>query len=255
MPQLRLTAEAKAAMIANFTLELKNRTEQLHATAEAQCASMRDRLERRVNRIPAAQRQKPLVELLAPLGPLVRKAAAINAASVVTAAPTTTVAPPIAAAPTTSTRTAAGKKAPAPKRAPQPKTSPAATTSPEIKTSPLLSEKALAPVTRKGRAAPTPKPATQPVSGKLARHTATRAKKRSSAEMSSEDKENAALDVPRKRVRAAAQKPAPAVNKPAPTTRTTRAASRQKPAAAQILSPKNNNARQKPAAKPATRPR
>jgi hypothetical protein len=72
--------------------------------------------------------------------------------------------------------------------------------------------------------------------------------------MSSEDKENAALDVPKKRVRAATQK-APIPTK-APTTRTTRAASRQKatPAAAAILSPKNNNARQQPT-KTANRPR
>jgi hypothetical protein len=179
---------------------------------ETQCASMRSRLERRINRVPAPNRQVSLVELIAPSRPAAKTA-------------------PAKAAPT---------KAAAPKKAPAP-----------------------APATRKTRAvapahtitkATAPKSPTVSITKAGPKHTAVRSKKRSSEEMSSEDKENAALDVPKKRVRAATQK-APIPTK-APTTRTTRAASRQKatPAAAAILSPKNNNARQQPT-KTANRPR
>jgi hypothetical protein len=185
---------------------------------EAQCASLRSRLERRINRVPAIKRQMPLVELLAPVAP-VSKPAPTKAAA--------------------ATKSAATKKAPA-----------------------------LAPATRKTRAAApannvistttkaTVTKATVPVANAGPKHTAVRAKKRTSEEMSSEDKENAALEVPKKRVRGAVQKAPVPASKPAATTRTTRAASRQKvvPAAA-ILSPKNNNARQKPAKSTTTRPR
>jgi hypothetical protein len=215
-----LTVEAKASMIANLELERKclptdtssaianvrftvnARKEKLRAMCEAQCASLRSRLERRVNRVPATKRQMSLIELIAPSLPAPKPA-------------------PVKAAPT---KAAAAKKAPAP-----------------------------APATRKTRTAPaaptiTKAPAPKPAVAKPApKQTATRGKKRGSDEMSSEDKENAALDVPKKRVRAAVQKAPVAASKPA---------SRQKtaPAAAQILSPKNNNARQKPA-KSSTRSR
>ncbi|KAF1359498.1 hypothetical protein EJ07DRAFT_120359 [Lizonia empirigonia] len=147
-----ITEEAKAAMLANFDLEINARKEKLRAMCEAQCASLRSRLERRVNRVPATKRQMPLIELLAPPPPPV-------------------------------------KSAPAP--------------------------------------------------------------------LASEDKENATVDlaVPKKRVRAATTTTKqPAVTKPAaPAARSTRAASR-KTAPAEVLSPKNNNARAKPATR-SIRPR
>ncbi len=76
-----ISAEAKAAMIANLQLEsecsflntkaaaddlfpVDARKEKLRAQCEAQCASLQSRLERRVNRIPAAKRQMLLADLL-----------------------------------------------------------------------------------------------------------------------------------------------------------------------------------------------
>jgi hypothetical protein len=174
---------------------------------EAQCASLRSRLERRVNRVPATKRQMSLVELLAPANP----------------------APKPTAAKAVPAKAAVTKKSVAP-----------------------------APVIRKTRTATTAattKTVVKPVATKpMPKQTTSRGKKRSSDEMSNEDKENAALDVPKKRVRAPAQKAPVSVAKPAATARTTRAASRQKAAPAQILSPKNNNVRQK-STKSNTRPR
>ncbi|KAF2847638.1 hypothetical protein T440DRAFT_470919 [Plenodomus tracheiphilus IPT5] len=63
--QHKLTAEAKAAMIANLQLELDARKEKLRAQCEAQCASLQSRLERRINRIPPSRRQNTLSEILA----------------------------------------------------------------------------------------------------------------------------------------------------------------------------------------------
>ncbi|OAL07271.1 hypothetical protein IQ06DRAFT_372271 [Phaeosphaeriaceae sp. SRC1lsM3a] len=219
MNNITVSAQAKAAMIVNLELELKNRAEKLRAMCEAQCQSLRSRLERRVNRVPATKRQMPLVELLAPAAP------------------------------------------PAP--APKPATTRAAPKATTTKKAAAAATTTAAPATRKTRTAPTtattttkpaaPKTTAATTKTTTTRQPAARGKKRGSDEMSSEDKENAALDVPKKRVRAPAQKEKAPVSKP--TTRTTRAASRQKPAAAQILSPKNNNARQKPTAKSSTRPR
>ncbi|KAF1975829.1 hypothetical protein BU23DRAFT_566487 [Bimuria novae-zelandiae CBS 107.79] len=61
-----LTSEARAAIRANLELELKARGEKLVAMCEAQVASLRSRLERRVNRIPNSKRHMSLVELLDP---------------------------------------------------------------------------------------------------------------------------------------------------------------------------------------------
>jgi hypothetical protein len=179
---------------------------------EAQCASMRSRLERRINRVPATKRQMSLAELIAPSPPAAKTAPT-------KAAPVKTAAPKKAAAPAPATR----------------------------KTRAVVPANTITKVT-------VTKSPTVAITNAGPKHTAVRAKKRPSEEMSSEDKENAALDVPKKRVRAATQK-APIPTK-APTTRTTRAASRQKtaPAAAAILSPKNNNARQQ-LSKTANRPR
>ncbi|KAH7379298.1 hypothetical protein DE146DRAFT_741068 [Phaeosphaeria sp. MPI-PUGE-AT-0046c] len=219
MNNITMTAEAKAAMITNLELELKNRAEKLRAMCAAQCASLRSRLERRVNRVPATKRQMPLVELLAPAPP-----APASKPATTRAAPKAAATKKAAAAATTTTTTTAP---------------PARKTRTAPTTATITSTKAAAP-----KAATTRTTTKQPIS---------RGKKRGSDEMSSEDKENAALDVPKKRVRAPAPKEKAPVSKP--TTRTTRAASRQKAAPAQILSPKNNNARQKPAAKSSTRPR
>src|SRR5262245_10372301 len=143
---------------------------------EAQVASLRSRLERRVNRIPASKRNKKLIDLLDAANPVAAKPAAKK----------DTATPP----------------APAPTRAAAPTTA----------------------VPRKTRAAPA-KPAPKPAP------KATRGKKRPSDDG---DKENEELNVPKKRVKAAAPaKPtAPATTA---TTRSTRAASRKAPP--QVLSP------------------
>lgn len=253
MDSIILSAEAKAAIIANFELEreffpspdhrpdanasfiVEARKEKLRAMCEAQCASLRSRLERRVNRIPANMRQMTLVDLLeasmpatsAPADAAAPKAAPSNAA-------------PLKAAPL---KAAAAKAAPI-KAAPSKKGTGARVSPPP--TTPTISTMAKAkPATIK--AAP------KQTIARDAKTTTTRSKKRGSDELSNEDKENAAeLAAPKKRVRAAAPKAAA----PAPTTRATRATSRTKPAPAQILSPKDSagNARSKPAAR-TTRPR
>ncbi|KAF2109496.1 hypothetical protein BDV96DRAFT_585694 [Lophiotrema nucula] len=63
---MQLSSEQKAAMAANLQLELANRTEKLRAMCEAQVASFRSKLERRVNRIPASKRQLKMGDLVAP---------------------------------------------------------------------------------------------------------------------------------------------------------------------------------------------
>lgn len=225
-----ITEEAKAAMLANFDLEVNARKEKLRAMCEAQCASLRSRLERRVNRVPATKRQMALVELLAPPPPSQPEPAPA----------------PVKAAPT---KKAPSKKvpatAPAPALAPAPKTraAPAAT------------------VSRSGTAKAVPKATTKPVAKHAASKSvptaSTRGKKRSSDEAASEDKENVSVDlaVPKKRVRAATTTSKQAiVPKPAaPAARSTRAASR-KTAPADVLSPKNNNSRAKPSTR-SVRPR
>ncbi|KAF3001212.1 hypothetical protein E8E13_001450 [Curvularia kusanoi] len=229
-----ITEEAKAAMLANFDLEVNARKEKLRSMCEAQCASLRSRLERRVNRVPATKRQMPLLELLAPPPPPQPKPAP---APVKTApakkAPTKKAAAAAAAAATTAAA------APAPTLAPAPKARAGATT---------LSRAATVKA---------PKPAAKPVAKHAASKSvptaSTRGKKRSSEEATSEDKENVSIDlaVPKKRSRAAtttAKQPAATTKAPAPAARSTRAASRNgKNAPTDILSPKNNNTRAKPA--------
>jgi hypothetical protein len=145
---------------------VNNRKEKLRAMCEAQCASLRSRLERRVNRVPATKRQMPLAELLAP--------------------------PNLAPKPTTA------KAAPAKAAIPKKNAAPA-------------------PATRKTRtaattAAPTKTVAKPAATKPMPKQTTSRGKKRGSDEMSNEDKENAALDVPKKRV--ARQKPAKSTTRP-----------------------------------------
>lgn len=159
----------------NLIGTVNNRKEKLLAMCEAQCASLRSRIERRVNRVPSNKRNTKLIEFLEP----------------------------------TAQRPAPTKKEKESTVAPAPigrRTRPAATT-----TAPAH-----------------PKPAPK----------STRGVKRSSDEISAEDKENnTELTVPKKRAKAA---PAPRA------TRTTRAASKKVDPAPQILSPKNNNARPAP---------
>ncbi|KAK7183512.1 hypothetical protein DPSP01_008483 [Paraphaeosphaeria sporulosa] len=118
-----LTVEAKAAVKDNLQLELKARAEKLVAMSEAQVASLRSRLERRVNRIPNSKRTMTLLELLEPsasgltkvarTSPL-KKEAAPNA--VLAPVPTRTATQPAAR----KTRAAPAKAAPAAQVAPKP---------------------------------------------------------------------------------------------------------------------------------------
>ncbi|KAJ4988010.1 hypothetical protein SVAN01_06422 [Stagonosporopsis vannaccii] len=232
-----LTEEAKAATLANFDLEVNARKEKLRAMCEAQCASLRSRLERRVNRVPATKRQMPLIELLAPPPPPQPNPA-----------PAPVKAAPAKKAPTKKAAAAAAAvtvSAPVPALAPAPKTRVApATTS--------------RPATAKAAQKPAAKPVAKHAASKSVPTTSMRGKKRSSDEATSEDKENVSVDlaVPKKRVRAAtttAKQPAPPKAAAAPAARSTRAASR-KTAPADVLSPKNNNSRAKPSTR-SVRPR
>jgi hypothetical protein len=225
-PITGLTAEAKASVLSNLRLEIDARVEKLRAQCDAQCASLQSRLERRVNRIPVVTRQTTLLELLKTDAEYMGE--------------------PAPAPPTTRVKTAAvTKKAAAPAPATR-KTRNAAPTN-------AIATSSAAPASaseERPRSAPKPNKPT-PAYAKATK--TTQAKKRSSDDMSSEDKENAELPAPKKRTKAA-----PAAQKPAaPTTRATRATSRStKTAPAHVLSPKNNaaNAR-KPAAPRTTRPR
>ncbi|KAF2663069.1 hypothetical protein K491DRAFT_772919 [Lophiostoma macrostomum CBS 122681] len=66
MPHFILSAETKATMMANLELELNARKDKLLAMCEAQCASLRSRLERRVNRVPNNKRNIKLIDLMEP---------------------------------------------------------------------------------------------------------------------------------------------------------------------------------------------
>lgn len=186
---------------------MQARLERSQALIESMCASLRARLERRVNRVPPTIRTTTINQVLAP---------ASHAPTVVAVqemVPRTMRVPK-----------AADKKAQATRNMRN------------------------APPTKKATSKPAQKPVTTTsASPPAGRRTATRAKKRSSDEMSSDNKENSPAPMPNKRVRGGVNP-----TKSAPTTRATRAASRQKPE--QVLSPKNNNARQKPA-KTNNRPR
>lgn len=180
--------------------------------AEAQCASLMSRLERRVNRVPASKRAASINAFLNPydiMEPDVKEAVEKNRrrSALYNALDDTT--PNIEEQP-----------APAPaKKAPAKKTAAAS------------------------------KPPTKPrhAPSKSVPTTSTRAKKRSSDEANttpSDDKENVSsgLGANKKRVRAATttSKKAVATKPAAPATRSTRAASRRT-APADVLSPKNEN--------------
>ncbi|OSS54619.1 hypothetical protein B5807_01003 [Epicoccum nigrum] len=226
-----ITEEAKAAMLANFDLEVNARKEKLRSMCEAQCASLRSRLERRVNRVPATKRQMPLIELLAPPPPPQPKPA-----------PAPVKAAPAKKAPTK--KAAAAAAAAAASIAPVPAHAPPA----KARSVPTLSRAATVKAPK-----PPAKPVAKHAASKSVPTASTRGKKRSSEEAASDDKENLSIDlaVPKKRSRAATatiKQPAAAAKASAPAARSTRAASRQgKSAPADILSPKNSNTRTKPA--------
>ncbi|KAF2750925.1 hypothetical protein M011DRAFT_483824 [Sporormia fimetaria CBS 119925] len=73
MSRAPISAEAKASMKANLEIEVAARKEKLLAMCEAQCASLRSRLERRVNRVPSNKRTIKLIDILEP--PVAPKAA------------------------------------------------------------------------------------------------------------------------------------------------------------------------------------
>ena len=181
------------------------------------CASTRDRLTRRVNRIPATLRATPIIDILAPSPATVPSAAAINAP-------------------------AASSSRPAPVSRPKQATKPA----------PKKALKTARKPDHAPPAKPAPKPHTKFSSSPVpSRHTAIRSQKRTSDEISGDNKENSPV-VTNKRARANAAPKTATRTKAAPTTRATRAASRQQ--TAQVLSPKNNNVRAKNT-KATTRPR
>lgn len=243
-----ITADAKSNMIFNLQIEVEARIEKLRAQCQAQCTSMRSRLERRVNRVPMVTRQTALVDLLkasAPTQPVIAPVPAANATIFApTIAKTTTIKKVAGTATNTvarKTRTAAPGNASASSR---PTSSHTSSQEERVKTTAKTTKQTPA----------------------YAKPTQTaRAKRRSSNDLSGEDKENSELPVPKKRTRTITQKPAAEksekvekAEKPATvgSTRSTRAGSRTKPAAGQVLSPKNNaaNAR-KPAAARNVRPR
>jgi hypothetical protein len=143
------------------------RKEKLLAMCEAQCASLRSRLERRVNRVPSNKRNIKLIDILEPTPP----------------------------------QKAVSKPAPKPAPAKKEKEVPLAPLPPlkNRRTRPAQATAAtpVSPVT-KPAVRPAPKPAPRPAPTK-----ATRGVKRTSDEMS-EDKENSTeLSIPMKRAKAA----------------------------------------------------
>jgi hypothetical protein len=187
---------------------VKARREKLLAMCDAQCASLRSRLERRVNRVPNNKRKMKIIDILEPPAP--QKAPVIKKVQEAQIAP-----------------------APAPAQAPTQVPNGRRVRTAQTATYPVP--------------APPPKPTTKPIT------KSSRGVKRSSDEMSSEDKENnSELNIPKKRVRAVPAKATTTTTAATSTktttvraTRTTRAASRTKKAdpAPQVLSPKTNNSR------------
>ncbi|KAH4018325.1 hypothetical protein HBI56_211830 [Parastagonospora nodorum] len=221
--QNMISALDLASRSANMELEFEASIARLEAMCETLCASTRDRLTRRVNRIPATLRATPIIDILAP-------------------SPATAPSTAVASAPAVSSSSATHSASVS-------RTKP--TTKPIAKKALNASRKAN-PAPTAAKAKPAPKPVTKTsTSPPPSRHTAMRSKKRTSEDISSENKENSPV-VNNKRARTNAVTKTATKTKAAPTTRATRAASRQQ--SAQILSPKNDNVRQK-GTKTNTRPR
>ncbi|EMD63314.1 hypothetical protein GGP41_005315 [Bipolaris sorokiniana] len=240
-----LTAEAKGNMLANLQIELNSRIEKLRAQCEAQCASMQSRLERRVNRIPVVTRQTTLANLLKASAPVRLITAPAPPTKVTdTTAITTTTTTTAATKKTVGTGTAGRKPRNAVPSAPSSRPA----SSPEVRIKSTSTNKTI-----NTKAVPTYAKATK----------TARAKKRSSDELSGEDKENSELPVPKKRTRNVAPKAATEKVEKAEkttttgTTRSTRAGSRTKPAGGHVLSPKTNaaNVRKPAPAARSVRPR
>jgi outer membrane biosynthesis protein TonB len=149
---------------------VKSRKEKLQAMCEAQVASLRSRLDRRVNRIPASKRSMKLIDLLDAALPAAKPVRAVPAKKQVVPAPVAAPAPAIASAP-------------APTPVPTRPTAPTAATR-KTRTAP-------APAAKKEA----PKPASKPAP------KTTRGKKRPSDDG---DKENEELNVPKKRAKTVA---------------------------------------------------
>ena len=175
---------------------------------DAQVASLRSRLERRVNRVPLKLRKVKLSAFIE----------ASNHTSTEFATRPAQIQKPVPAPVIRKTR-----PAPAPMPKPSAKPAPKTATATTIKS---ISVEAPRPVMKFSRGA-----------------------KRSSNEISTDDKENTnseELHVPKKRAKATAPPaPAPATTAARPT-RSTRAASKKVPPTTQVLSPKTNNARPAP---------
>ncbi|ORY09474.1 hypothetical protein BCR34DRAFT_665543 [Clohesyomyces aquaticus] len=231
-----LTVEAKSTMRANLELELNSRKEKLLAMCEAQVASLRSRLERRVNRIPMNKRSMNIMDLIDPKAAKQDVAPAKEPAiSSKRTRPAARPAPARAAA----SRAAAAASAPV--------CHPATSTTQNVQAS-QHPQHDHAPESRQ-LSQPKQQQAPSHQSSQPRKQAATRGVKRSSNEMAS-DKENMAeqLSVPKKRAKLPVNRAAPAARnprtnaaEPAPV-RTTRAASR-KLAAPEVLSPKSSNAR------------
>ncbi|KAF2467525.1 uncharacterized protein BDR25DRAFT_344887 [Lindgomyces ingoldianus] len=231
-----LTAEAKATMRANLELELAARKEKLLAMYDAQVASLRSRLERRVNRIPNNKRNMKIMDLLDPTAS--KATSALSKAPAINSKRTRPVARPA------PTRTAAAPSAPAslPPGLPPQQVLPRQQAESRQQTEPRPQTQS------RQQIHPQQIQPSQPTQSR--KQAPIRGVKRSSNEMAS-DKENMAdhqLSIPKKRARAAAPRNVPvprnprvAAADPAPV-RTTRAASR-KLAAPEVLSPKSSNAR------------
>ncbi|KAJ4406681.1 hypothetical protein N0V91_004371 [Didymella pomorum] len=204
----------KTSLLANFELEVAARRKKLQQMADAQCASLLSRLERRVNRVPMSRRNKKFSELFNPYDIMEPEARA--------------------AADITRRRSALYEElADTPEEPPAPPPAKKAPTKKAATTSKAPTKPRHAP----SKSAPTASLAT----------SSTRAKKRSSDEANStpsDDKENVAgsTGANKKRARAATTTAKNvAANKPAaPAARATRAASRRT-APGDILSPKNEN--------------
>ncbi|KAH7123919.1 hypothetical protein B0J11DRAFT_530223 [Dendryphion nanum] len=220
-----LSDEAKATIRANLELELNARKEKLLAMCEAQVASLRSRLERRINRVPTNKRNMKIMDL-------------INAS--VPAKPTAAKKEAVAPAPANTRRARPAAQTAPPAAAPAPRAAPVSASAP-------------APRRVTSKTTTTAKQTTTTAKTVVAKPT--RGVKRTSDEISGEDKENSGdmgRPLPKLRMAKRVKAPtttattttaAPATTRPA---RATRAASKKVDVAPQVLSPKTNNARPAP---------
>ncbi|KAF2013115.1 hypothetical protein BU24DRAFT_463936 [Aaosphaeria arxii CBS 175.79] len=229
MSTSKFSAEAKANMVVNLELELNARKDKLAAMCDAQVASLRSRLERRVNRVPSNKRSLKIVDL-------------VNA--------------------THGTKSTVARNQPAhlhgrraPPKSHQPDGTAAATrvlTSGEPPAHTVASKRAVSKMNA----------TTKPSTTSRVASKSTRGTKRTSDEISGEDKENNTEPRPLPKMRIVKKAKSATASATTGTTgatgtastatraaRTTRAASKHVNTATQVLSPKTSNSR------PATRAR